>query len=658
MRVFLACGVVLGLCAGIAMAGQSQDWLEGRVTDGAGQSLAGAKVMALATRWTPTGGSEEHRLGVVVTDTDGRFRFRRKPEVSVVTIVATKDGRGLDWAYWSHALSSEPILRLGPAAAIEGQIVGDEGRPIGGASVAALLLLGEPRPRKTYSPLPGSALTVKTDAQGRFRFACIPEAALVGFDVSAPGRARMLVEPCFVPGQRALRFVLPPEGRLEGVVVEKNSGRPLADVWLLAMGSLTSGMQQARAKTDRQGHFSMAGLSGGKYGIEIVGCDEGAPPWIGTVEKVQLEAGRATSAVKIEAFHGGTLELSLRDAVTGEPIATAVHVEVSPAKDLRIRAPGRPSKHGVFRFCLAPGDYVAGDLLVLGYCRRTEKAKSCRVEAGKTARAILALTPAQRVTGTVRDPAGKPVPGAGVHVLPLAATPKELAAGDDGRFTLDPADIGLLGCVILVRHPQQNLAALETVGKDSKPLEMVLQPLTEVAGKVVDTQGQPVAGATVQAHLDAAHFGRLGTVATTRTGKDGRYQMALAGTSVGYTVTVEAPGYGPVQTSAPQHRIVAGPVKLKDMVLRAADRRIRGLAVDPQGKPSAGVIVSAKATGGERFLASAVTDDKGQFALEHLTEDPVIYLFATAPGRGWIGNGSIHPGETEVVIRVGPSHWD
>lgn len=680
MHKHLVCGIAIGLLVSLSAGAEQTRQLGGRVIDESGQSLGGAKVLAFKTESKTVSGREDRKLGAVVTGADGRFTFEQWPEASLVTIVATKEGRCLDWAFWSGRQTDEPVLQLGPAATIEGEIVGEDGKPVGGASVDALFLLETPRLRQMPAPLPGNVLTVRTDAQGRFRFVNVPKAAIVGFDVSAPTRARVFSEPRFMPGQKGLRFVLPPEGRLEGVVVDKGTGQPLADVCLLAVGSRTSGRQFARAKTDHRGRFSMAGLSGGKYDIKIVGHGKALPEWLGELKKVQVETGKATSTIKIEASRGGTLELSLTDAATGESIAAAAGVHVSPAEDRGILELGIASKEGVARFYLAPGNYVVTGLFVTSYLYKLEKGRVFRVEAGKTERATLALTATPHVAGIVRDLAGKPVPGAKVQVLPTWGTAKNLIADDDGRFMVDSADIGPLFCFILVRHPRQNLVAMEVVEKSTLPLEITLRPSAKVSGTVLDSQGRPVSGASVRAQIHVPHCGRFATVATVRTDKNGRYQMELAGTSISYAIIVKAPGFGTTETIAPQYQRVQGPTKakdqilravdrmihgvvqeqtkVKDLVLRAADRTIHGVVHDPQGKPLPGVIVSAKRSGGPPFPASAVTDDKGRFALEHLTGAPTIYLFARVPGRGWIGSCTIRPGETEVVIKVGPSHYD
>ena len=55
-------------------------------------------------------------------------------------------------------------------------------------------------------------------------------------------------------------------------------------------------MHHASAITDKQGRFSMAGLSGGKYGIEIISADRAIPQWLGSKEKVAVKTGKDTVA--------------------------------------------------------------------------------------------------------------------------------------------------------------------------------------------------------------------------------------------------------------------------------------------------------------------------------------------------------------------------
>lgn len=654
MYKHIRCGIAMGLLASVAIASEPAKRLGGRVVDENGRPLAGAKVTAFGAEAIDSDGSQQRKLGTAVTGADGRFRFDR-PAESVVTIVATKKGGCLDWAYWLGEGSGEPVLRLGPATTIEGQIVDEAGRPIAGAAVDALFKLGVPDAREMYAPLPGGALTAKTDVRGRFRFATVPQAATVAFDISAPGHARAFTEVHFTPGQKGLRFVLPPEGRLEGAVVDKATGRPLADIHLSAVGSVTSGVHQARAITDKQGRFRMAGLTGGKYEIEIVGAGRALPQWLGSKEKVAVKTGKVTSADKIEAVKGGTLELVLTDTGTGKPITVSASVWVCPGKGTQSAASHVTSRNGVARVYLRPGNYIARVVYATGYPHKREKVESFRVEVGKTRRGALVMTGVPKVPGIVRDFMGIPVPGAKIRVLGAA---RDIVAGNDGRFAISSADVGPLFCFLLVRHPRQNMMALWGAGKETKTLEIRLFPPAKVSGVVLDSQARPVAGVSVQAQISASHFGRYGVVATARTNKDGRYQMDLAVTATDYVIIAKAAGCSPAEVAIPQRQFAEGKGKIKDLVLHRADRTIRGVVRDDQGKPVPGVIISAEPERGPKFPAVAVTDDKGRFTLEHLSKCPVIRLYARAPGRGWVGHATIRAAEKDAVIRVAPSHWD
>lgn len=663
MHQNVLCGIALGFLASIACAAEQAKPCAGRVVDENGKTLPGVKVAAFDSASTAAGETEVRELGVVSTDAAGRFEFGRWTETTAVAIVATKTGRCLDWARWSSKQDDEPVLRLGPPAIIEGEIVGDDGQPVVGASVHALLQQESPEPRRMYVPLPGGALTVKTDAQGRFRFAHIPQGATVGFDVTAPAKARVFAEPQFAPGQKGLRFVLPPEGRIEGVVVEKGTDQPLAEVHLLAVGSLSAGVQRVRAKTDGQGRFRMVGMSGGTYDIEIVGPRPALPEWLGSVEEVRVDAGNVTSSVRIDAYRGGTLELALTDALTGKPVAAAAVVHVAPADDVRISEWGRTSNEGVAQFYLSPRDYVVTEAWVPGYSYEPKEGKSFRVDVGLTERASLVVRPIPRVadvasvTGVALDLTGKPVPGAKIQILPLGGTPRDIVAAKDGTFAVPAADIGPWFCFLSGRHPQSNLASLDVVEKDVAALQITLRPPAQVSGRVHDAQGRAVSGAVVQAQIDVPHITRSAPVATTRTGQDGRYRLELGGTGMTYAITAEAPGYGLGEIVVPQHRSTLGSVTSNDITLQIADRSIHGVAMDLRGTPTAGVIVWAKLSGGPRFPTSVVTDEQGQFVLENLTKNVDIYLISIAPGRGWTCSVPVGSCGNDVTITLEPSDY-
>jgi hypothetical protein len=339
--------ILIGFLVTISTAAEPAKPLAGRVVDENDQPLAGAGVRAMGRK----GASDSiEELASATTGTDGRFSLDGELRQKAY-IVATKKGKCFDWAYPALKRNAELVLRLGKATTIEGSVIGEAGKPVAGAAVNGSLKLQSPY---HLPSAPDGLLKAKTDSQGHFSFDNLPAGALVGFDLTATGYARALCvdehgNGPFVPGQRGLRFVLPPEGQLEGVVCEKGTIAPLVDVWVQAHGSVTSGQYWAKAKTDKDGRFRIVGLSGGKYETEIIGVGDALPTWIVSEEKrdesnpwhghrVQVEPGKTASGVKIEATRGGTLEVVLTDAATGKPITSdRACVTVCPA--------GRSSHH-------------------------------------------------------------------------------------------------------------------------------------------------------------------------------------------------------------------------------------------------------------------------------------------------------------------------
>lgn len=659
-------GVVFSCLASISLAVEPGKPLAGRVLDEHGQLLNGARV----TAW---GGEGPRQLATMVTSSDGRFSFPAQIRDECIVLLAAKEGKALDWALTRLVSSDETELRLGPAAAIEGVVVDSAGVPVPSAVVKAPLRLELPVRRELRAEAVGDVLTARTDEQGTFCFANLPEAAMVSFDMSASGHARALANGPFTPGQKGLRFVLPPEGRLEGTAMEKNTGRPLAHVRLKALSSVTSGQHQVETATDQEGRFQLPGLSGGNYRIEIASSaatDPAAQIWIGALDKVRVEVGKTTSGVKIEAVQGGMLEVVLLDAAVKTPITGRGMVVVCSADDLRI-SKWASVRDGKASLCLAPGKYVVTEMMVPGCPLKPEKSDAFQVEMGRTNRVVLPVTSAMRgqdvrsprgkpqVSAAVQDVSGSPVPGAKVRILPVAGEPKEVVAGEDGRFTVDTVDVGPLFCFVLARHSQHNRIAIGMISAGEMPAALRLLPPAKLSGRVRDPQGEPVVGASVTAQIDGSHLGRFAIVTRCQTDKDGRYQMELAGPSaVSYAIAVKAAGYGLAETLLDSSELQSGAATAKDLVLRAADRVVRGLVRGEQGKPVPGAVVTARAGSGASYPGAAVTDQEGRFVLEQLDDAGEITLFAEVPGRDWNGSSSIRPGGADVVIRVEPSAWD
>ncbi len=581
MQKGIACGLAAWLIGSALDAAGPAGPLTGQVVDENGRPLPGVKVMV-------TGGTEDSVLTSVLTDADGRFSFDGQLRNALGIVVGVKEGRCLDWDGSFQTSAAESKLRLGATAVIEGVIVNDAGNPVAAACVRASLHVESPKARGIDYKSAGGTLTVKTDEQGRFRLANLPAAALVQFDMSAPGFAWSHATGPFVPGQKGLRFVLPPEGRLAGVVVEKATGRPLTGLNLSIVGSGNGETDFGEAKTDAEGRFSAAGLAEGSYEIKIVGpavpepvvvgntafIARGLPEWTILQPKIRVEAGTAAQ-ITAEAVRGGTAELELTDRATGKPIAfPAVPLVISmEERSHRIPQPGTATKDGVAKLYLAPGEYVVDDVLAPGYYYDSWHAwrdMRFRVEKDQTTRSSVIVRAMPRVTGVVRDPAGKPVANASIRILPFRGLGKDVAADGEGRFSIEPADQSGPCFHVFVRDPQRSLMATAVVevldlspekqrlADKGVPIlhagrgDVKVQPPLTLTGVVRDPAGRAIAGATLHAKI-VVHLGEYeprgesDIVTTARTDKDGKYQMplgAILARDSDYLFSAMAPDHG------------------------------------------------------------------------------------------------------------------
>ena len=290
--------------------------LSGRVVDENGRPLAGASVIV-------AGGEEDSVLASIVTGADGRFRFDGQLREKRTTIVATKDGKCLDWDGSFRTSAAEPVLRLGPAAAIEGALVDDAGHPVAAASVRTSLRVESPTERDLHYRSAGGAITVKTDAQGRFRLANLPAAAFVQFDISAPGYAWSCAAGPFAPARKGFALCCRRKAGWRGLSSRKaRAARCPVYAWRM-LGAVTGEPHSSKRKPTRMGDSEspawarIATTSRSSAGTcrrplpsaTAPSSGRNCPSGITSQQEIHVEAGKAAASVKIEAVKGGTADL-------------------------------------------------------------------------------------------------------------------------------------------------------------------------------------------------------------------------------------------------------------------------------------------------------------------------------------------------------------
>ena len=506
---------------------------KGIVVDSQDAPVVGAVVTAFRSITMNYG--DKGRIEPVATATsnpDGSFLVRVPADLSHVLVVGEKGGLAVGWEGLTLSEGRfEATIKLGEAMPLAGSVVDDAGSPIQAAKVSLDLTAGA-HGNRSRLPLPGhdaiKCLVTRTDADGKFAFANVPIGATANFRVEAAGRADLDTasdhrRPGFKPPAADIRLVLPEEAKIEVIAVEKETGRPVSGLALVAGGDHRS-PRLATHISETQGRYRWDKLAPGRYELSLNPPARGVAEWVAASVEVVADAGRTTVAPTIELTHGGLVEVLVTDAEDGKPIPQA-NVTVSYAA-------GRPhinsstQEDGVARIRLVPGEYTVRGVSASRY-DTSRSGRSITVVAGKTARLDEKLAKSPRLRGIVRDETGTPMGGATLSALPDYGS---VVANPAGEFEIWP-DVQQhpwagRSFLLVGRHEDRNLAAALEVDDISKAVNLTLLPARTVTGQVVDPQGNPIRDARVsvlfnQSEPDVPRFAMR-----TQTGADGRYKIS------------------------------------------------------------------------------------------------------------------------------------
>ncbi|MFT3917545.1 MAG: carboxypeptidase regulatory-like domain-containing protein [Anaeromyxobacteraceae bacterium] len=266
--------------------------------------------------------------------------------------------------------------------------------------------------------------------------------------------------------------------------------------------------------------------------------------------------------------------------------------------------------------------------------------------------------------GRVVSRAGGPVPGAEL-TFSRAGAAASVRAGPDGAFSFLPPAEGrwLLQAVtatgFLPFAPEWGHSPVEL---DARPglhvrgLEIHLAPAVTLAGKVVDGDGTPVAGAAVRL-LGAQSEAALVPIADRFTSDaSGAFSfVAPEGALLEARKDGYRPGRAEVDWSAMVNRALTIEVTPMNRRLPPA-AAISGKVVARGGGPVAGALVTASHMrfGGEGAAAAqAVSGADGTFTLPEV-EMGRYRVTARAEGRAPGSVTRVAPGTTDVVVELGP----
>lgn len=391
-----------------------------RVEDEAARAIAGARVRAR--------GFDGRRAPDALTGADGIARVTSRVDERLALSVSAP-GRETTAVELTPPdprapLTSDVTVRLVPA---RGSIEGRIDAPAGGAG--ALRLLAEPAVLAPLREVLGPEDVADLSLEGDVRTGAI---AFAGLDPSVPWR--LSLRGGVVPEDHVLRpddptarfLTLRPERiapaarpidrpgpsdavALRGRVVDVR-GAPLRGVTITASGR--------RALSDADGLFVLPGMVAAAvvdvtYGFAD-GADAGA---VNATEFAPWYAARATVGDEPRTLvlpRAAALRARLTDGVRGTPLSWARIVVLDGDGDVRFDAPVATRDGDVRLEGLVPG--TSGTLVALAPGLRRDVPLA--LKAGETVDAgEIGLVRAGRVTGTVKDRKGAPIPGAIVAAM-------------------------------------------------------------------------------------------------------------------------------------------------------------------------------------------------------------------------------------------------
>ncbi len=274
-----------------------------------------------------------------------------------------------------------------------------------------------------------------------------------------------------------------------------------------------------------------------------------------------------------------------------------------------------------------------------------------------------------RLLGRVLDGQGAPIPSATVRLRGIVRA-RPATTGPDGRFVVDvvppPGGRSQTTVVAVASGHAEALRKIELKPGTRDVGDLVLGSGGVVAGKVVDSRGQPIPGAVVGVAHAEDRFGGLGPIpiefllagARTRSNADGAFE--LRGVPVG-TCRIGAgrQGYRVAVRSGVAVRRHERTVNVTiELVASASTDRFTGVVVDPLGAPVGGAVVRYSfESNGTSGSGSAPAKSDGTFSFPVMI--PARYRFAaTDPSGRWRGSKPVQakPGD-EVVLRLQVPRW-
>jgi RNA polymerase sigma factor (sigma-70 family) len=401
------------------------------------------------------------------------------------------------------------------------------------------------------------APAIRTDADGRFTLHGIGPETVASVCVQRRGIADQVVFVVTRPGFRpsapdVKRYtllgpdcqVVVADGKsISGMITDKETGKPIAGVSVSCRDPDPKINHWVRTTTDAAGRYRLDGLAKRPHYSLLIEPPAGGPYLWYPYEAKDSDALEIVKA-DVGLVRGVAMSGRLIDKETGKPVrgqvqyrplrhnealsntpginigtiwpATSADAEgryrltaLSGPGIIVVRAGGIFVRRNYVTAKLAPKDNdpriidtssrmfqtAGGDILALSFVNAY---RVLQPTAGQAELKVdFTLDPGQSRLGRVVDPEGKPLAGVEAAGLssPIGNWEEPLTSADFKAMALEPAQPRR----VAFRYTGRKLAAIAVLrGDEPEPVIVKLQPLGAVTGRLLDAEGKPIAGASVQ----------------------------------------------------------------------------------------------------------------------------------------------------------------
>ena len=406
--------------------------------------------MIFAMMGIPSGGRK------VFTDEEGRFLFER-----VTPGAYDVEAKGVQFA----ASDTQKItladggsvsleFTLDPGGVVEGIVV-DQGRnPLAGARVKVFQEndelsreMGTMRGEMMRRMIGASLATTATDDFGMFRAVGIPRETMVvraELDGFVPGEVTGVF-----PDSGTIEVVLVPEARIDGIVREAGSGRPVTEfkVSLRRMDEERNDempflmSDRGRSFETSTGEFSFQDLEPGQYGLEVR-----ATGYTRFQEELTLKVGER-KRVKATLAESGTVRGLVLIDQTGDPLRGA---------QISFQSPGESGSASFFQSMMGQGTRTDKDgrfeiteipdaseqVLVIRHQNYVMERKELHLAPGDSTDITVRMRSGFSISGIARFPNGELASQTAILLSSESGATKFAFIGEEGRFRFDGLDEG------------------------------------------------------------------------------------------------------------------------------------------------------------------------------------------------------------------------